>query len=206
LQAKPRADNATLTNTNRRPVSFVSREKDLLVLKLIRSGRYCVTSKGEIIAESTEDGRGKRQPSPVAQWSDSHGNLRVMLATGKKNPRQMLVYVNRVVGLAFLGDPGMPLQVIHRNGNKRDNRPRNLRWADAFEAMQGASQLGLLKPVQGAAHGAAKLTEREVREIKRRRAGGQTAASIMKEMKLDGRVTQWALYQIGRGDSWKHVA
>jgi hypothetical protein len=150
-------------------------------------------------------GRTPIDPRAVAQWCDHRGYMRAMLSTGVRKPTQVLVYVHRVVALGFLGDPGMPLEVVHLNGNKQDNRARNLRWLDAFQAMRCASQLGLRKFVRGAACWNARLNDDEVREIRRRRQSGQTVPAIIDDMRIHRRISARQVYVIARGDVWRHV-
>src|SRR5689334_22962300 len=83
------------------PVSFVSREKDLLVLSLVRSGRYSTTRDGKIMAHYR--GAHRVQARPISQWADARGYLRAALATGAHRPSQIIVYVHRVIALATLG-------------------------------------------------------------------------------------------------------
>lgn len=57
--------------------------------------------------------------------------------------------------------------VNHKNGIKTDNRAENLEWMDRHEQMKHAYKLGLKKPMQGTKSPHSKLTEEDVRYIRR---------------------------------------
>lgn len=185
----------------RTPTSTVSREKDLQVLAILRGGRYRVEDDGALV---DTDWRGTGCAQPVRARISGRGYLLVNLATGGK-PRQITALLSRVVALARLGDPGEPLFAVHWDGNAMNNDPGNLRWMDAFEAMQHASSLGALNIAQGSAHKNAKLQEADVRALRAAHQAGKTPTAAQRAAGLQGKVSRTAVRQVLAGRSWAHV-
>jgi hypothetical protein len=63
--------------------------------------------------------------------------------------------------------PSQDHEVAHSNGNRRDNRPNNLRWATRKENKADAIRHNVAP--RGITHGMAKLTEDDVRRIRQLR-------------------------------------
>lgn len=183
---------------SQRPVSTVSREKDLLILKLLSTGRYFVEADGSIFCSQWRN-KGARK---LKQRRCKAGDWIVNLSTGG-SPRQITALVSRVVALAKHGDPGIPLGAFHKDGDQNNNHPDNLVWMDGFEGMQKAASDGRLNIHQGSAHINAKLTEDQVVEIKRLLKEKKTPTQIVKL--LNGKVSRSAIRNIQSGLAWKQV-
>lgn len=82
---------------------------------------------------------------------------------GKKHLR-----VHRLVIQAF-GPPQPPDKplILHQDDNPRNNCIENLRWGNLTENAQDAIRNGKWNPPQGERSGTAKLTEDQVREMRR---------------------------------------
>ena len=105
--------------------------------------------------------------------------------------------VGRAVLLAFAGPPPTPdSQCCHVNGNHRDNRPSNLRWGTARENAADAVRHGTT--LRGERNAASKLTEGQVRDIRRRLAAGESRRSLARAFGVDKRTVQF----IERGRKW----
>lgn len=78
---------------------------------------------------------------------DDHGYLYVTMSKFDEHPRkQYLKRINRLVAEAFIGHSPKPNMVVdHKNTNKWDNRPSNLRWKTFEENSTLAAQAGLYK-------------------------------------------------------------
>lgn len=115
-------------------------------------------------------------------------------------PRKMSVH--RAVAGAWIGlAPDTMSQVNHKNGIKRDNRAENLEWVTAKEnQMHARSVLG--KERKGERHPLAKLTDRQVREI---RASWKALKPSYAALGRQHRVTPECIANVVKGNTWAHV-
>lgn len=92
------------------------------------------------------------------------------------------VGVHRLVLDAFTGlcPPGM--QCRHLDGNRRNNRPENLRWGTAVENMADRKAHG--RYATGAAHPMAKLTSEQADYVRAMRKRGALIREISREFQL----------------------
>lgn len=81
----------------------------------------------------------------------------------RKDNRQMTLSVHRAVCMAFHGDPGVPLEVRHLDGNKWNNHPSNLAWGTRKDNAEDLKRHGM--PV-GHRNGNSKLTRKDVRVLR----------------------------------------
>lgn len=75
--------------------------------------------------------------------------------------------VHRLVATHFIDNPKNKSEVNHLDGNKLNNHMTNLEWATRLENQKHASILGLQNRCKGENHPNAKLTEKDVIEIRR---------------------------------------
>ena len=110
---------------------------------------------------------------------DAFGYLRISLygTTSKCYSR----YVHILVADAFLSKR-LPHQVTvnHKNGIKIDNKITNLEFLSISENIRHAIDCGLRK-TKGEKHGRAKLTEKQVKDIRERLANGEKQRILSKE-------------------------
>lgn len=106
--------------------------------------------------------------------------------------------VARLVAEAFLGPCPAGMEVAHNNGVKTDNRLENLRYATpkenhADKRLHGTGNAGEKHPL-------AKLSEDDVREIRRRRG-----VTTQRELALLFGLSEVYVADIQRRRAWKHV-
>ena len=114
--------------------------------------------------------------------------------------------IHRLVAKAFIPNPENKPQVNHINGNKSDNHVNNLEWCTNGENVRHALRTGLIDPrnislaVRGEKHPRAKLSEKQVMEIKKK-LKYQTGLSLAKEYN----VTPSLISLIRNNKKWSHT-
>ena len=111
--------------------------------------------------------------------------------------RGVRAYAHIAVCEAFQGGRPEGKEVAHLNGDAGDNRPDNLAWKTRAE--NHADKRGHGTHVQGEAIGWAKLTEADVREIRKLDHLPTTIVGRMYN------VTPASITHIRSGRNWKHV-
>lgn len=129
-----------------------------------------------------------------------HGYLRINL---KRDGRRKSYAIHRLVMLAFVGECPPGMEVNHKNGIRHDNRLENLEYVTPVENVQHAIHvLGDANRPRGERIGNAKLTEKQVREIRTLYIPG--VIGIHRLAHRYG-VTARAITLIIKRESWKHV-
>lgn len=112
------------------------------------------------------------------------------------------MYVHQLVCAAFHGPrPSPSHDVAHYDGNCQNNRPDNLRWATRKENCADTARHGRTHRPQGEVHPRAKLTEGDVRNIRRLRQAGETQVYLARAFAI----SRWQLRKIISGESWGHI-
>lgn len=113
--------------------------------------------------------------------------------------------LGRLVALAFIGACPEGCEVNHKNGNKTDNTVENLEWVTHSKNLKHAYATGLRKPTlphhMGSEIRSAKLTETDVRLIRKLTKQGQSQRQIAKQFG----VNKSAIADINNGITWMHV-
>lgn len=113
--------------------------------------------------------------------------------------------VHQLVCRAFNGPPPTPLhEVAHGNGDKRDNRADNLRWATHTENQADMREYGTYVPppgLRGESHNKAKLNYVAAQQVREMAASGMTQREIGKAMGVRHSTVGCVL----RGQTWRHV-
>jgi hypothetical protein len=126
-------------------------------------GWYSVSSLGRVRRDKS--GNGTRAGKTLKAPPDVRG---YPLACFCQDGEQHYHRVHRLVAEAFLGPCPAGLQVNHKDGDKLNNHVSNLEYVTPSENTRHAIRLGLWTPV-GEAHHLSKLSEADVREIRRLR-------------------------------------
>ena len=106
-------------------------------------GLYWISSKSRIKSRNQGIRNQERILKPI---HNKRGFLAVYL---HKNNRKHSFSLHRLLGKVFLPNPQNKPQVIHINGNRKDNRLENLCWATNSESQKNAVGLGLKQAVIG---------------------------------------------------------
>lgn len=111
------------------------------------------------------------------QRPDRQGYLYISTRVAGSPRRQDRIAVQTVVCTAFHGPRPSPAhQVAHANGINTDNRAENLRWATSLENHADRVRHG--RTSAGAKNPKVKLTEEQVRQIRRLRSEGVPRAEV----------------------------
>lgn len=148
---------------------------------------YAVSDQGQV--------RG-RTGGVLKPHSDATGRQRVDLG-GKRHRRAARVHT--LVLEAFQGPRPEGHEASHLNGDASDNRAANLAWESHADNVARKRDHGT--HVQGERSPLARLTEAQVREIRRRCASGETQRTVAE----DHGVTQTNVSAIVTRKSWGHV-
>jgi len=165
-------------------------------------GHYSVSSVGRVRSE----------PIPTRHVGRQRGRILTCSPDNKRYPqfcmclvggRRQTMKVHRAVALAFLGPRPEGHQINHRSGDKTDNRVENLEYVSCRENIRHAWRTGLCSSARrrGMSSSQAKLTDEDVREI--RRLGSQTTR---KRLAQRFGVTPENIACILKGQTWQHVA
>ena len=122
-----------------------------------------------------------------------------------KNGKPKTQLIHRLIAKAFIPNPSSLPVVNHKNGIKTDNRIENLEWVTYKENSQHAIKIGLFKgrhkDVIGTNNPKAKLTEVQVKEIRRLKKEGMTYSQLSKRFGILG----GSIWLILVGRNWKHI-
>lgn len=100
---------------------------------------------------------------------------------------------------AFVGPRPKDRFCCHRNGVKDDNRLENLYWGTREENERDKLRHGGV--VRGEDHGAAKLSNELVAEIRARFSSGEAIYSIARSMP----VNETSVSRVVSRNTWKHI-
>ncbi|UPI12194.1 hypothetical protein [Bacillus phage SBSphiJ2] len=152
---------------------------------------YEVSNTGKI--------RNVRTKKVLAEDMNSNGYYRVYLYFNKKRKRY---FVHRLVALAFINNPDQLTVVNHKNGNKLDNSAENLEWTTQSANIKHSYNNGLQRRPLGEIASKAKLTEKDVVDIRNLYAAGKhTQLELAKRFG----VSEATISGIITRRYWKHV-
>ncbi|KKL95177.1 hypothetical protein LCGC14_1857280 [marine sediment metagenome] len=146
---------------------------------------YRVGDDGSVWSCWTKQGRGIGRGTRYVQtqlWkelaggTDKDGYRKVILCNRKK---KRYVRVNVLVLEVFTSPRPVGEVAAHQNGIRADNRLSNLQWKTQRSNIADKKRHGTHQ--QGNLHGCSRVTEDDVREIRRRRVAGETYALIAED-------------------------
>ena len=111
---------------------------------------------------------------------------------------------HRVIAETFIPNPYNLPCINHKDGNKLNNKIENLEWCSCADNVKHAYDKGLTQKVYGEDHHAHKITENQVRYIKRMYIKGDRvcgAAALSRKFKVD----RSTICAILKGETWRGV-
>jgi len=153
-------------------------------------GRYKISETG-IVKSLPRLGKKERI---LKSYSNRAGYLYVCLS---KNGIRFIYGINRLIALAFLGQPPSPNhQAAHRNGVRKDNTQTNIYWATPAENHRDKIKHGTM--AKGITNGRAKLDDDSIRFI---RSSSEPCAKLGEIFGVDESVIWRARHKF----TWKHI-
>lgn len=166
-------------------------------------GIYQVSNLGRIkrLRHKTKNRFGyKTHKERLKELSPANdGYVRVNLSIGGR--KYVTKLVHRLVAQAFI--PGSGEQVNHKDFVRSNNSAYNLEWCSRLENARHSANAGRMKSISGPGmkSPAAKLTDNDVRNIKKRLSQGEK----QKDIANDYPVCKSAISEIKAGRSWSHI-
>lgn len=162
-------------------------------------GLYSVSDHGRVRRETTATNRR-------AGWhikpsvSKALGYARVNL---HRDGGQTTLYVHRLVAEAFIGPCPPDAEVNHRDGSKANNVASNLEYLTHAENGQHARDTGLANPARGKSNARTKLSEADVRRLRR---NALAPRSKVRQLAESMGVTERQAVRVMKGERWQHLA
>lgn len=161
-------------------------------------GWYAVSSHGRVRRTKAGD-RNTRAGRILRTSLNGRGYHTLMLCRNGK-PRRF--YVHRLTAAAFLGQCPRKKEVNHKDGDKGHNHAGNLEYVTRREQVRHARDvLGVQFGARGSASGRSKLTEKQVKEIRRLCAEGMNYENAARRFN----VTPPNIRSIVLRETWTHI-
>lgn len=141
-------------------------------------GRYLISNKGRVYSVPRNDSLNRAQGGKLIS-PDGDRYARVRLYKDGEAKRYL---VHRLVAISFIGMPEdrSKDEINHVDGNAFNNDVENLEWCTRKQNMRHAYDNGGVGPV-GEINGMAKLTEKEVLEIREKHDRGRKQYKLAEE-------------------------
>lgn len=160
-------------------------------------GLYEISNIGRVRSNH----ESQRRTSSFLKDANVRGYRMVMLCKGDgSKPKSALIH--RLVALAFLGEPP-PVRrptVNHKNMDKADNRVENLEWLSHTDNNRHAQPA--IKHCKGINKPSNKLSEEDVREIRRRYIPFEVS---LKTLGKEYGVSEQTVHAIIHRKKWAHL-
>lgn len=156
-------------------------------------GRYEISDLGRIKRLADSFPNPHKRERIFLQYKTPQGYMNVSF--GRK-----MYLVHRLVMLTFIGPCPSGKQINHKDGDKQNNALVNLEYVTPSENVRHSLSVLGASRAKGIAHGMAKLTEDEVREILR-------LGHTLSETKIGERfgVSHAAISRILNRKNWRHL-
>lgn len=158
---------------------------------------YMISSNGRV---KSVDKKSKNEYQIKGTYTKGgYHQFNIKLEGGKRQT----FYVHRLVADLFLPKKKKNQELVcHKDGNKKNNKVKNIMWASRAEWSKLHKKLGTFEGLDRRGGYNSKLTEAKVRTIKKAlKAGNKTKTSL--GLKYGVSITQ--INRIQSGENWGHV-
>jgi len=171
-------------------------------------GYYSVSSFGNIRSETRtiphkRHGQVVHKGKPIIPTPTKGGSNNYGVVSFTKEGNQRTFLVHQLVARTFLENPSACPSVNHIDGNGLNNRLENLEWINPKDNAIHAYSLGLAQGKRGEKNPSAKLTEENVRQIRKYISENTYTQRKIAEM---FNVVPMVISDIKSGKTWKHTS
>ena len=145
-------------------------------------------------------GNVRRKSKNLKQSTSPHGYKTLTLS---KDGKYKTKIVHRLVAEAFIDNPENKEHVNHKDCDKVNNAANNLEWVTPKENIDHAIANGRQRDQSGEKNNMAKLSEDNVKHIKKLLNDGISAYEVHKSYYPD--LHQQTIYGTKPGRLWKHI-
>ncbi len=163
---------------------------------------YAVTDQGRVFGCRSKHPRNGFRYQTWAEIAATKGHRGYWVISLTKGGRRRQWKLHQLVLLTFVGPKPDGMQGCHYDDNPDNNCLDNLRWDTPSENAKDKYRNGKGPDRRGSKHPMSKISEDDVREIRRRRLElGETLSSIGSHFGL----SEAMICNIAKGKFWKHV-
>ena len=159
-------------------------------------GLYSITKDGSVWSHPKR--RSSKQGIYLKPGVNTRGYKQVVLYKDNKHKN---ITIHRLIALTFINNPDNKLEVNHIDGNKLNNKIENLEWCTSSENHIHAYKNDNHKRMQGELHGASKLKEVDVLNIKKLIENGAGCRELGRAYS----VCHSLISMIKNGKRWTHL-
>ena len=179
-----------------------------IVYQTVESGELTIDKQGRIWRTAVRQGDrwngGTRVLSCQKRRAESQDGRGYLQVRAMFNGHRTYASAHRLVWHHFMGPIPASMTINHKNGDKSDNRPQNLELATYKEQTRHAHFILKrgVRDQRGQKNCMNKLTVNQVREIRTRRAAGESLLAIAK----DYPVVFQTISKIAKRKAWRHCS
>jgi hypothetical protein len=169
---------------------------------------FSVSSLGNVRSETRSIphrrlGQAVHKGKPIVPTTKKSKSNKYAIVSFTKEGKGRTFQVHQLVAKTFLTNEKNLPHVNHIDGNGLNNRLDNLEWISPRDNVTHAYQSGLRRSMRGEMSSSAKLTEKQVREIKKYLEEGAFSQRKLAEIY---QVVPMVITQIKLRKTWKHVS
>ena len=149
--------------------------------------------------EVSEEGNVYRDGKQLKPYLCKNGYYKVV---GSNNGKRVHIWIHKAVGELYVPNYQEGYEILHLNGEKTDNNFTNLMWTTRKHICLYISKV--LKRNIGEAKGAAKLTDENIRFIRKNYIPRDTDYGV-RGLARQFDVTPTAVSKVVRNKTWTHI-
>lgn len=134
-------------------------EKDMYFLDLVERGLLVVYKSGKVVNPKTGNVLADKSIPSLGGYHH---------VSWREGTKTRSIYKQRLIWLSFRGPIPKGMQVNHKDGNKSNNRLSNFELSTNQQNVEHSYRVLGNKAISGPAHPCSKLTEKQVRFIRRK--------------------------------------